>query len=117
MNDHSLDFLFNITGEKERNVFIQQCTEKVIHSGILYFTVFSEKEPSYGKGTEVENNTFESKPGRPAHYFTEDDIKAYFKDKEIIKTGMVEDPENHGEEGPHTHLLRYICARRVMKDR
>ncbi len=99
--------------EKERRVFIRQCTGKVRENGIMYFTVFSEKESSYGKGAEVENNTFESKPGRPVHYFTDNDIKAHFRNNEIIETGLVEDPENHGEEGPHTHLLRYICVRRI----
>ena len=96
--------------EKERREFARRYMEKVVDKGILYFTVFSDKEPSYGKGAEVETNTFESKPGRPVHYFTEDDLKAYFRDGEIIESGMVEDPENHGE-GPHIHILRYIVVR------
>ena len=96
--------------EKERRLFIMKCTEKLRENGLLFFTVFSEKEMSYGKGKEVEKNTFESKQGRPAHYFTEDDLKEHFKDMEIIEIGTVEDRENHGE-GPHTHVLRYICLR------
>ena len=78
----------------------------------MFFTVFSEKEESYGKGKQIEKNTFESKPGRPVHYFDEDDLKAHFKKMEILETGIMEDPEDHGE-GPHTHLLRYIYVRKT----
>jgi SAM-dependent methyltransferase len=96
--------------EEDRHAFIRQCTEKVGANGMLFFTVFSEKEPSYGSGKRVETDTFESKPGRPVHYFTEDDLAKHFKFLKLIETGIIEDPEDHGE-GPHTHILRYIYIR------
>jgi len=96
--------------EDERKLFIRQCVDRVKNNGLMFFTVFSEKEESYGKGREVEKNTFESKPGRPAHYFTDDDLREHFKSMEIMETGIIEDPEDHGE-GPHTHILQYICVR------
>ena len=100
---------------EQRNSFIQKCLEKTRDNGIMYFTVFSEKEPTYGKGQEIEKNTYESKPGRPTHYFTDEDLKAHFKETEVLETGIIEDSENHGEEGPHTHILRYICLRKAVK--
>ncbi|MGD1120195.1 MAG: class I SAM-dependent methyltransferase [Dehalococcoidales bacterium] len=96
--------------EADRKRFIKQCTGRMKQNGLMFFTVFSEKESSYGKGGEVEKNTFESKPGRPVHYFTEEDLREHFKGTEILETGITEDPEDHGE-GPHTHLLRYICVK------
>ena len=98
--------------EQERKRFLQQCAAKIKDSGLMFFTVFSEKEESYGKGKEVEKNTFESKPGRPVHYFNESDLKAHFKGMKILETGMMEDPEDHGAEGPHIHRLRYIYVRK-----
>jgi 2-polyprenyl-3-methyl-5-hydroxy-6-metoxy-1,4-benzoquinol methylase len=95
----------------DRQLFLQQCLSRIKKQGLMFFTVFSEKEESYGKGKEIEKNTFESKPGRPVHYFEEDDLKAHFKNMEILETGIMEDPENHGE-GPHTHILRYIYIRK-----
>jgi len=102
--------------EKERRLFIRQCTQRLREKGLLFFTVFSEEDSSYGKGKEVEKNTFESKPGRPAHYFTEDDLYNHFKGMEIIEIGTTEDPEDHGE-GPHIHMLRHIYARNGMTER
>ena len=85
------------------------------NNGYVYFTVFSEKDPSFGKGKELEVNTFESKPKRPTHYFSENDLMEHFKDFKIIKTGVIEEQENHGKIGPHIHILRYIFAKKLMK--
>jgi SAM-dependent methyltransferase len=96
--------------EEERKLLIQECISKVKNNGLMFFTVFSEKEVSYGKSREVEKDTFESKPGRPAHYFTGKDLREHFKSMEVLETGLVDDPEDHGE-GPHTHILRYIWVK------
>lgn len=99
--------------EGERNIFIDRCFSCVKEGGILFFTVFSDQEQSFGRGTEAEKNTFESKPGRPVHYFTAEDLNEHFQKGILIETGIMEDEESHGSEGPHTHILRYICIRKV----
>ena len=93
--------------------FLRKCFNQLNTNGFVFFTVFSEKESSYGKGKELETNTFESKPGRPTHYFTEDDIVDHFKDFRLIETGIMEEQENHGDRGLHTHLLRYIFCQKI----
>ena len=97
----------------ERAAFLQRCREQLGEGGVIFFAVFSNKEPSLGTGRQIEENTFESKPGREVHYYSEDDLRSEFSDLEILETGMMEDPEEHGDEGRHTHLLRYIYARSV----
>ena len=84
---------------------------KLGEPGLVFFTVFSEEEPSFGRGEEVESNTYESRPGRPTHYFTEDDLREHFRDFEVIETGILQEPEDHGGQ-PHTHILRYILAKK-----
>lgn len=96
----------------DRLKFLKKCFISIKPKGYLFFTAFSEKESSFGKGKELEKNTFESKVGRPTHYFTEDDLKQHFKDLNIIEMGIIEEQENHGEMGFHTHLLRYIFAQK-----
>ena len=103
-------FCFNVLHlfrQYDRTLLINQCVSRIKRSGVMFFTVFSEKEESYGKGKKIETNTFESKKGRPVHYFTEDDLKASFRKMEILEIGEMEEAENHGD-GPHAHLLRYI---------
>jgi 2-polyprenyl-3-methyl-5-hydroxy-6-metoxy-1,4-benzoquinol methylase len=96
--------------EKQRISFIQGCADRLNENGLMFFTVFSEKEADFGKGKAVEESTFETRPGRPAHYFTEADLRKHFASYQIKDTGLMEDPEDHGGK-PHTHILRYVCAR------
>lgn len=98
--------------KKERQKFIKNCYNLIKRKGYLFFVVFSDLENSYGKGKKIEENTFESKPGRPTHYFTEVDLIEHFKNFIIINLGRVDDTENHGSLGEHTHFLRYIFAQK-----
>jgi len=98
--------------ESERRLFLQECVGRLREQGLVFFTVFSDEEPSFGQGKEVERNTYESRPGRPVHYFTEDDLREHFRDFEIIEMGTLQDPEDHGGQ-PHTHILRYVLAQKV----
>lgn len=96
----------------ERIKIIKKGYNQLKANGFVFFTVFSDNEKTIGKGKEIEENTYESKPGRPTHYFTEEDIIEHFKDYFIIETGIMEDTENHGKIGLHTHILRYIFAQK-----
>ncbi len=115
-NSFNAVFCFNtlhLFMRKERLKFIKICKDVLKENGLIYFTVFSENDESYGKGKIVEEiNTFESKPGRPVHYFTEKDLVEHFLDFNIIDTGIIKEEENHGKVGPHVHVLRYIYARK-----
>ncbi|MFX1481263.1 MAG: class I SAM-dependent methyltransferase [Promethearchaeota archaeon] len=97
----------------EREIFLEKCYDLLKEGALSFFTVFSEKEPSYGNGKKVELNTFESKPGRPTHYFTEDDLIKHFRDYKVLESGIIEEQEDHGERGPHSHILRYIFAQKL----
>ncbi len=104
--------LLHLFRENERKLFMDKCWSELKKDGLVFFVVFSEKELSFGKGREVEKNTFESKPGRPVHYFGRMDLRDHFRDFSIIENTIMEDPENHGEQGAHSHALRYIFARK-----
>ena len=103
--------LLHLFRKEERKTLVKQCTGKLKNTGLMFCTVFSEKETSYGKGKEIEKNTFESRPGRPAHYFTEDDLRGHFNNVEVVEIGIMEDPESHGGQ-PHTHILRYAYIKK-----
>jgi SAM-dependent methyltransferase len=97
--------------KREREIFVEKCKDQLAKSGLMFFAVFSDKESSYGKGRMIEENTFESKPGRFVHYYTKDDLIAQFPGFSVLETGLVGDFEDHGEEGRHTHTIRYIYLR------
>lgn len=108
-------YCFNVLhlfGQRDRERFMHKSLQILRDGGVGFFTVFSELESSFGKGPMTEYNTFESKPGRPVHYFTAEDLAGHFRDFEVLETGIMEDPECHGDEGPHVHKVRYIFARK-----
>ena len=105
--------LLHLFKKKERLLFIEKCNRVLKVGGFVFFVVFSDKEESFGRGMKVEENTFESKPGRIAHYFTREDLLLHFNKFDVIEIGEMEDKENHGEVGEHIHHLRYIfCSKR-----
>jgi SAM-dependent methyltransferase len=109
-------FCFNtlhLFSEYDRLTFLNNCYKQLNPKGFAYFTVFSEKETSFGKGKEIEKYTFEGKPGRPTHYFTKADLRGHFKDYNILENGIIEEQEDHGERGAHVHILRYIFAQKL----
>ncbi len=118
LNDETFDgiYCFNVLHlflAADRRDLISRCRRWLRPGGLAFFVVFSEEEETYGKGAAVEQNTFETRPGRPAHYFTNADLRAHFSDFSILETSLVEDPEDHSPEGPHVHRLRYICGLRT----
>mgnify|MGYP000846762389 CR=1 FL=1 len=102
--------MLHLLQKDDRKKLISQAYDWLKKDGMGFFVVFSELEKAYGKGTMIEENTFETRPGRPSHYFTESDLKEHFSHFAIEKTGIIEEPEEHEPEGKHVHLLRYICV-------
>jgi len=116
-NDENYDGIYSCNVlhlflNNDRISFLKKCYKQMRAKGFAFFVVFSDNESSFGKGKRVEENTYESKPWRPVHYFTENDLKEHFKDFSVVESGEIEDTENHGELGPHSHILRYIFAQK-----
>ena len=88
--------LLHLFRRDDRLLVIRRFRDLLRDGGTVFLTVFSEAEPTFGKGREVEENTFESKPGRPVHYFTEADLLNHLSGFEIIETGLAEEHEDHG---------------------
>ncbi len=95
----------------ERSLLIGKWSKALRPGGIIFCTVFSENENSFGKGKETESGSFESKPGRAVHYFSEKDLIDHFRNFKLIETEQFEESEDHGGE-KHTHNLRYIAVKK-----
>ncbi len=119
-NEEKFDavFCYNVLHlllKNQRTLFIEKCYNQLSDRGFAFFAVFSDEEESFGRGKKIEENTFESKPYRPTHYYTEQDLLQEFYNFSITDTGIIEENENHGELGQHTHKLRYLFAKKSGK--
>ncbi len=104
--------LLHLFFERERRSLVRRCSEWLVPGGVVFFVVFSDTDLGYGRGTEVEPNTFESLQGRPAHYFTDRDLRDHFRNFEILDIGVVREKEDHPPHGPHDHALRYVYGQK-----
>jgi SAM-dependent methyltransferase len=116
-NDEMYDAIFchnllHLFLEKPRKKFLENCYNQLKNKGFAFFSVFSEQEASFGKGANIEENTFESKPYRPTHYFSKEDLNNQFYAFTVLENIIIEEKENHGDLGPHTHKLRCIFAKK-----
>jgi SAM-dependent methyltransferase len=76
-------------------------------SGILVVNVFSMNDPSFGKGIQIEENTFFEPDGHYSHYFTEKELLRCFSDLTPILVKEIEEIEEHGEKGLHKHKFLF----------
>lgn len=104
--------LLHLFLRNDRISLIEKCHNQLKSEGYAFFSVFSDKEDSFEQGAKIEENTFESKPYRPTHYFSEKDLLEHFKKFFLLETGIIEQNEDHGGLGPHTHRLRYIYVKK-----
>ena len=107
-------FCFNVLHlflKEDRQVVIENFRDQLKGNGFGFIVVMSELEESFGKGEEIETNTFEPRKGKPVHYFTESDLREHFKRFQIIESGLIKEPESHG--GEHIHKCRYILVKNV----
>lgn len=100
--------LLHLFTKIDREKLILKCIEQLGQEGIYYFTCFSDEDAAFGKGMEVEKNTFEYKDGKLAHFFSEDDLKNHFKETNIIETGSLQENFEYSNGAIRTYKLRYI---------
>ena len=103
--------LLHLFRADERQLLVQSMRDRLAPAGLAFVAAFSRQDASYGRGQQVEPHTFESRPGRPAHYYDADELREAFEGWQVLGEGLVYEPEDHGQ-GPHTHALRWILVRR-----
>lgn len=102
--------LLHLFLRRDRERLIAEKARLLRPGGLALVVAFSNEDQEFGRGVEVEEGTFDYRGGRPAHFFTQADLRAHFAAWDILKFGVIDEPEDHGE-GPHTHPMRYVLAR------
>lgn len=111
-------FCFNVLHlflKEERDKVIDKFQNQLRENGYGFIVVISELEESFGKGEEIEQNTYEPRKGKPVHYFTDFDLREHFKRFKIVESGVIDEPESHGEE--HVHKCRYIIIKNSQQQK
>lgn len=94
---------FHFMLEKVRERTVSEIYRILRDGGVLVQAMFSRKEKGFGQGPEVEENTFECKPGRPVHFFSEEEIRNAFAGFTIERLDEVAIHEVHQDGNEHFH--------------
>ena len=112
--DGSVDAVFDrgllhLMMRAERRQAISEYRRVLSRGGVLFLTAFSIDDKQYGKGRELEEDTFDSMNGRPAHFFNKDRISGTLNGWHIAKMTALEVIESHGK-GRHRHNFLIVVA-------
>lgn len=108
------DFLHLFT-HSDRLRIIELGLNQLDQDGVYYFTCFSNEDAAFGIGEEIENNTFEYKKGKIAHFFDKNDLEGHFKDTEILETGTINECLEYSNGTTRVYKLRYIFGKKGTK--
>lgn len=79
--------------------------------GMVFATYFSDQDPECGQGVEVEPGTFDAKGGRPAHFFSEGELREQFAGFHVSVLRLVTETEEHGH-AVHNHRFWELIAQK-----
>jgi SAM-dependent methyltransferase len=89
--------------ERERGKAVSEIQRILRGGGVFIQAAFSQGERGYGRGTEVEKDTFEFKKGRPVHFFPEQELKAMFAHFSLLRLEETDIFEVHQSGDQHYH--------------
>src|SRR3989344_1469220 len=72
--------VIHLLGEEERKKLIADCYTQLANGGTMIFVAASQKEPNYGKGTEIGQNRFEQHGGAQIYFYDETAIRDEFSE-------------------------------------
>jgi SAM-dependent methyltransferase len=98
--------------QADRTRFIQKSAQILSPNGFMFFTGISDQDKSFGRGPEIEKNTFGVTPEKILHFFTLEDLKEHFEGFKILETGSFEDQVTHTLYGLKSYQIRYIFVSR-----
>jgi len=98
-----------LLSKEEREEAVQKIFSMLKPGGITAHLVFSKEEDTYGKGREVEKDSFEWAEGKIVHYFEREELQRLFGSFRIIELSRVDIKEFH-DSREHIHKDWLIIA-------
>jgi ubiquinone/menaquinone biosynthesis C-methylase UbiE len=105
--------IFHLLLDDERSSLVREIGRLIEKEGIVVVVALSIYDSYYGKGTEIEKNTFYVKrSGKTTHFFTDNEILEYFIEYQIMELSKIEIREKHGDR-PHSHHALRVVAKKT----
>ncbi|MEM3399730.1 MAG: class I SAM-dependent methyltransferase [Candidatus Micrarchaeia archaeon] len=99
--------------EEDRKIAVSEIKRVLKKRGRVFVKVFSTADMRFGKGKEIEKNTFLRGPNRLAyHYFTEDELRTLFSDFTEISMRHIQFDKKYGDSVFVRHKILGVWEKR-----
>ena len=101
--------LLHLLDEKERLQCIKNCYNQLQPGGYMVFVSLSINDMRYGKGIEIEKNTYKTVHGVNLFFYDKFKIKQEFKDYSLLEAVEVTEPIKAIENKPSQIFWKIVC--------
>lgn len=104
--------MLHLFDSQKQDLILEKYAKFLKPGGKLILTSMSVNDADFGKGTKLDDFTYESKQGRPVHYFNVETmrklIERFFEATDVEE---IKEFENHGGK-EHYHHMIFVAARK-----
>lgn len=95
--------LLHLYKEEARRRILKEMGRVLVNGGLLGFSVASVRDPNFGEGKELDENTFLVQ-GKLMHFFSEGEIVNALESFKILKLQEIAEKERHKNGVTHEHV-------------
>ncbi len=103
--------LIHLLIDVDRAKLIKDCYDQLSPNGIMVFVAISTKDATYGTGTKVSEDRFDTKHGIKLYYYTSDSVKNEFGDYGLIEAIEINEPAENPTNKPSLKLWKIVCRK------
>lgn len=103
--------LIHLLNAKERQKLIQDCYNQLKPGGLLVFIAISKNDIRYGRGKEIEKDTFEIYQGISLYFYDLDSVEAEFGNYGLIEATEIDEHLNDSGSKFIQRFFQLICRK------
>ncbi|WP_437917970.1 class I SAM-dependent methyltransferase [Sphingobacterium sp. LRF_L2] len=103
--------LLYLLDKNQRAKFLENCFRQLKKGGFMFFSVISKNSPNYGKGLQVDEDTFEVTKGARVFFYDLEAIKEEFQTYGLIDFIEVEEIANPEKPNVKFNFFTVYCRK------
>lgn len=103
--------LIHLLDEKERAKLIKDCYHQLRPGGYMVFVAVSHNTPTFGEGTPVSKDRFETKHGIKLYFYNTEAVKNEFGHYGLLETTEIREPVIIKNDKPHLVFWQITCKK------
>ncbi|MGS2740826.1 class I SAM-dependent methyltransferase [Sinomicrobium sp. M5D2P17] len=103
--------LIHLLNEKERAKLIKDCYNQLRPGGYMVFVAISKNTLTYGEGTAVSKNRFETRHGVKLFYYDRESVDEEFGSYGLLEAKEINEPAKNTENKSSQRFWEIICKK------